>query len=281
MRLSWIGQGTAGDTRFGLHSIPLDGSGPGAFLELPARTQSMTVHEGTVYYAQSHPDYDGSSIFTTDIQGGNRTPLYEIDRRATTWGFVVTGDHLYLSDSLYDTIRRTDLAGGHMEFIFESGASPSPAYMTGTPDQLFWLQFAVSSRGSSGIWTLDYSDPATAAPILESLGEPRYLSSNSFNLFWFDSMDRNIYRSDFSGQNLQVVVSSTWARGLVVDDDYLYWANNTNLLRSDLNGENIELILVSESLIGSLYLETIPEPGTLLLGITGALLLLGHRRRSV
>jgi len=283
VRLSWVGMGAVGDNRFGLHSKVLGGGDPDpTYLVLPERTESLTVHEGSIYFTQATDNtYNSSNVFRTDRQGGSQTPLYQVPHSNTSWGFVVTDEYLYLSDSLFDTISRSNLDGSGVETVFDAPrASPSPAYMAGTDDRLYWLQFAVSAKGQSQLWYFDHSDPSQAVALLTGLSEPRFLSASSSNLFWFDSMDRVIYRTDLNGLNRQVIVSNTWARGLVVDDDYVYWANNYNLLRSDHNGGNIQTILTSSELIGDLFLESVPEPGTFLLGGLSALVLLGRRRRG-
>ncbi|MCW1921861.1 DUF5050 domain-containing protein [Luteolibacter arcticus] len=281
IRLSWTGTGPAGDNRTGLHSMILGEAGSHSYLALPQRAESVTVHKGTVYYAvPKDSSYSGWNVYSTDLQGGSTTHLYEIDHKTTSWGFAVTDDHLYLSDSLNDTITRSNLDGSGLEMVFDSPTvAPSPAYMTATAQSLYWTQVVSDSRGRSQIWTLDHANPSQALSILTGLSEPQYLSSSAAYLFWFDSMERVIYRSDHEGQNLQVIVSATWARGMVADDEHLYWTNNKNLMRSDHNGGNVEIVVTSADNMAGGFLEIVPEPGTVLLGGLGGLVLLGRRRR--
>jgi len=258
-------------------------AGSHTFLALPQRAQGVTVHKGTVYYAEPKDQtYSSWKVYSTDLQGGSYTPLYEIDHRMTSWGFVVTDEYLYLSDSLNDTITRSNLDGSGVEMVFDSPTVvPSPAYMTATDGRLYWTQLAIDSRGRSQIWSLDHANPTQVDSILTGLNEPQHLASSSNYLFWFDTSERVIYRSDQNGQNLQVIVSSTWARGMVADEEHLYWTNNKNLMRSDHNGGNVEIVVTSDDNMAGGFLEVIPEPGSVLLAGFGGLVLLGRRRRPM
>jgi hypothetical protein len=283
IRLSWTGTGPVGDTRSGLHSIILGEAGSHTYLALPQRAASVTVHNGTVYYAEpKDQSYSSWKVYSTDLQGGSYTPLYEINHSTTSWGFVVTGDYLYLSDSLNDTITRSNLDGSGLEMVFDSPTvAPSPAYMTATAGSLYWTQLAIDTRGRSQIWSLDHANPLQADSILTGLNEPRFLTASSNYLFWFDSVDRKIYRSDQEGGNLQAIVSSTWARGMVADEEHLYWTNNKNLMRSNHSGGNVEIVVTSDDNMAGGFLEVIPEPGCVLLAGFGGLVLLGRRRRPM
>ncbi|MEO5915728.1 MAG: hypothetical protein ABIS50_15950 [Luteolibacter sp.] len=73
VRLSWTGQGLAGDVRYGVHSIIPGESGSSETFPQSLLSSSMEVHDGSIYSMDEDFTNRVSRVYRTDIQSGSRT----------------------------------------------------------------------------------------------------------------------------------------------------------------------------------------------------------------
>ncbi len=277
-RLSWYGHGLPGDTRYGLHSIIVGESTADGYVPTPGGTASVEVHQDSVYIKQVISADGASRVYKIDRQNGSTTTLYDIAHSTTSWGFAVTDDYLYLSDSLNDTITRSGLDGSNLETVYRAPYRvPSPTYLVASETQLFWAMGDVNTNGRGSIWTMDHSSPGTPTMLLSGLNSPRHLSLTSASIIWFDS--GKIYRMNRDGTGLRTLVSSVSLFSLAVDEDFIYWSTDERVMRYDFRTGRTEKFLTVHDDIYMLYLDSIPEPGAWLLAGAGAVAVGVRRRR--
>lgn len=265
---------------FGLSSGVLDGGGPVTFSPMPIDVYPRHIEGSDVFFTRRAT----SGVFTffkRNLETDAETLLFTLPDRPTLWNFEISGDRLYYADSLADKVWSFSLDGTDGVLLYQGRFSPSPAYLTLSGSHLFWSEHSISSVGQGAILGIDLENTTEIITLASELGRPQAIASSNDHLFWYDSADRTIYRSDFLGSEIVPIVTSTGVNrggGFIADEEYLYWAHGRELKRSDHDGGNIEIFDTANRTFSLIFLETIPEPSSLSLFTLGFVFVLSRRR---
>ncbi len=215
-------------------------------------------------------DVEALAPYSATTTNGNLIPLkresdrwticYNQDYAATASDgelSVVDQPKVYWLDESFSQLRRSNLDGSNLEIVLRNMGDVRYFTLDEDEQAIYW-----TSDKSLGIYRSDLTNPEDTQQLVCRDDCPNSIHYNDLNgialdkvnekLYWLS--DREIYRANLDGSNIETLQQGLWfVRDIVIDpiNNTIYWATITAVFKANLDASGMEEIWSGPNEIGA------------------------------
>jgi hypothetical protein len=151
-------------------------------------------------------------------------------------------------------------------------------------NRIYWAEAGVGGLGTAHIWRANPDGTNMQDLILSGLTNPFSLALDlsARKMYWGDRSLHTISQANLDGTSVRTIATGIADPTSIAVDSAggsLYYSTGSEIVRANLDGTNPVTFLSDQVYVFGLAVIPMPEPASVILGLTGASILLVSRRR--